>query len=280
MEKYQIDNLTIFYEAEDSQYLPLFSEAYRKSAPIVRNFTGLPDPDRCRVYILRSWRKFMFHAVSIPEKIIYAVLYPLWQGRVRKQWPLIGGWAMHNKNAFGVKSPPLYATADKSLGEKISIADSNLERKVQGAVCHELIHVYCSKLKLPVWLNEGIAILGNDLFVGWQTVKPETISFMQQYPQKEKMLTYKTLMSKTLDDTAYQYIRGYWIVRYLMQSQPGKLKALLQAKRSETEILTMLADWFNIPEPTFWKNIDDLLVNVFPDGKSTPEYPASILNER
>lgn len=66
----------------------------------------------------------------------------------------------------------------------------------------------------------------------------------------------------------YLYARGYWLTRYVEETQPGLLKDLLSRRRGHTELESEIAAAYRQECEAFWREIDGTLVAHFA-GKAT-----------
>jgi hypothetical protein len=274
MEKYYLEFCTIYYEPQDKEYLPLYEDACRKSIMLLKAFDGLSQPAHCRVFIMRSWKKLLFYSDTSPFGFIMSMLsYPMWYIRNSKRWSFIGGFSIPLRNAIGVKPPPVHTFPEAIRDRGAQANDKNMERRIQTAICHEFSHLYVRKLLLPLWLNEGFALLVGDCFVGIQTMRPITIAFLKEYTKKRSTKYYKSRASNSLEEISYQYIRGYWMMRYLLRDHPQAFTALFQKRRSKREMEHFLAKTIGIPHTQFWQEIDNVLAKAFPIGFDLKGYP-------
>ena len=131
---------------------------------------------------------------------------------------------------------------------------------VQHVTCHELVHACSAHLRLPTWLNEGIATVTADRFLGRPTIRHETLDFMGGFVPKAAPPTYRQLSRMGAKAIAYHGIRGYWLVRYLEETRSGFLRHMFSlhqdAKGMEAE---MIAELGMEPE-RFWSDIDGIIV--------------------
>jgi hypothetical protein len=271
METKSVNGITLYFDAAELEAAVLFADACAKSVYLIQNSWGLEVPKNCRLYVMTSSVKFVFRSASWPLKIIYALALPLWYSRVQRRWRFIGGWTLwyRHRPTVGVKPPALFDLADKAIGQRIYLKDDNLNRKVQSTVCHELVHAFSAHLQLPLWLNEGMAMLTSDRFVGNPTVRTDTTEFLERYPYKTRLLNYRDLANADLDSIVYNYVRGYWLTRYLEDIHPGTIRSLLANRQSAKKIEQQVCDKMGIHPKKLWKDIDQLLANYFNNRNRT-----------
>jgi hypothetical protein len=261
-----IDGLTLYFDPADRDNAEPVRQACEKTLRLNREVWGLDAPDDCRVYIMRSWFRFVFHSAPWPWRILLGVTLPLWAPRTRRMWKFAGGWEQRygKRRAVGIKPPDLLQLADRSMGERIFIQEEDLTRKVQQIVCHELTHALSSHLMLPTWLKEGLAMVAVDRFVGRATVRPETIESLAKASEGTGPGSYGRRLDP--DSLVQLYVRGYWITRYLDEAWPELLRGLLSSRRSHSELEHKLANALGIDEESFWKRIDPIVVSHFDRG--------------
>jgi hypothetical protein len=165
--------------------------------------------------------------------------------------------------AVGVKPSWLVEQADRSIGAQIFVLDENLDRKVQSITCHELTHAFTAHLKLPMWLNEGLAMVMVDKFLGTHSVKLETLRTLRSSKNAPSPSMYQRVSTRDKDALVYHYVRGYWITRFLQDTKPDLLKELLVKKFSHRELEQKVASAYAMSRQEFWEKIDGLLVDRF-----------------
>jgi hypothetical protein len=262
----QINSLTLFFDPREKEAAELIGQACEQSVEVIYECWGLDTPEDCRVYVMSSWVRFLFHAPPWPWRILVAVTLPLWYFRARKLWALAGGWHQQfgERRAVGVKPPRLLKAADTSIGERIFVKEDDVDERVRRHTCHELTHAFTSHLGLPMWLNEGLAMVTVDKFAGKQTIKPETVQALAQPPQDTSPGRYRQLRGKAMDDLVfYHCIRGYWLTRYLEDTRPVLLRDLLRQKHAHGVLEDQVAAAYGMELSEFWKRIDSTLASYF-----------------
>jgi hypothetical protein len=261
-----IDGLTLFFDSREREAAELIGQACEQSVEIIHACWGLDTPEDCRVYVMTSWLRFLFHAPPWPYRILVAATLPLWYFRARKLWALAGGWHQQfgQRRAVGVKPSRLLQLADTRIGTRIFVQENDLREKVRRNACHELTHAFTSHLGLPMWLNEGLAMVTVDRFAGQQTVQPGTIEALAQPSQDTGPGRYRELRGEDMDNLMfYHCVRGYWLTRYLEDTQPDLLKSLLRQKNSHSVLESKVAAVYEMEPAEFWKGIDAILVSHF-----------------
>ena len=165
--------------------------------------------------------------------------------------------------AVGVKPPWLIELSDRSIGQRIFVKDESFDHKVQLITCHELTHAFTAHLKLPMWLNEGLAMLMVDKFLGETTVKVETLRALQSSMNNPSPSKYQRLNTRDKDALAYHYVRGYWITRYVEETKPELIKDILDKRYSHKELEAKVASAYSMERNAFWESIDGILVEHY-----------------
>ncbi len=265
METISTNGLTIFFEAEEQEAAELICQACEKSARLIRRCWGLDRPKDCRVYVMTSWGRFIFHSAPWPWWILVGLSMPLWYFRVKNLWQYAGGWAQRygQRQAVGIKPPRLIQLADKSIGDQIFIKEDDVRKKVQHITCHELTHAFAAHLKLPMWLNEGLAMMTVDRFFEKTTLKYETLDVLERSSAQTSPERYRKLRIEDQDRVVYHYVRGYWLTRYIEDTRPELLKNLLSQRHSHQALENKVATAYDMNREEFWTGIDQIVASHF-----------------
>ena len=102
-----------------------------------------------------------------------------------------------------------------------------------------------------------------DEFLGVRTVRTDTIQSLKHPRQKRAIGRYQDLPRMQKDEIVYQYVRGYWITRYLMDRHAGLLNNLLDKKHSRRTTENMLAGALGLRRRSLWKQIDGIVIQHF-----------------
>jgi hypothetical protein len=260
-----LPGLTLFYDPEEGEAAELIRSACEKSVRIIQECWGLEKPKDCRVYVMTSWLHFLFHSPPWPWRILVALSMPLLYFRASRLWQYAGGWAQGygERRAIGIKPPRLLQLADRSIGNQIFVRKNDINQEVQHVTCHELVHAFTSHLKLPMWLNEGLAMVTVDKFSGTPTVIPTTIETLCRSSRQADPGQYRQVQKMDQDTFVYHCVRGYWITRYIEEIQPELLKSLLAQRLSHGVLENKVAAAFGMDRAEFWNTIDRIVVAHF-----------------
>jgi hypothetical protein len=271
METTSINGLTLFYDTEEQDAAHVIGEACQQSVQLMQTYWQLDIPKDCRVYVMTSWFHFIFHSAPWPWQIMLGATLPLWYVRVKRLWPYTGGWAQRygRRRAVGVKPPRLIEQADRSMGVRIFVKEDDVNEKVRHITCHELVHAFTAHLKLPMWLNEGLAMVTVDKLLGKTTVRPDTIELVEHPPHQTGPGSYRRLSVKNQDALIYHYARGYWLTRYLEETQPDLLRSFLVQRQRHRVLENKVATTLGMPPKKFWACINEVLVAYFQSQERT-----------
>jgi hypothetical protein len=143
------------------------------------------------------------------------------------------------------------------------VQEQDLNVNIQNVTCHELVHACSAPLRLPAWLNEGIAVFTTDRFMGKPVVRPETLNLVKNYTPKAPPPTYRELSRMDKKAIAYHGIRGYWIVCYMEEKSPGFFRRMFSRRQDMRVPEHEMAMQLGIEEKSFWTDIDEAVVNYF-----------------
>jgi hypothetical protein len=265
METIVASGMDIHFNEEERGTAEIVQHACEKTIHILGEQWDLKASEDCRVYVMTSWADFIFRSAPWHWKILLVLTYPLWVFRVRRMWQIAGGWMQRygKRCAVGVKPPWLIEVADRSMGERIFVKEESFEQKIRLITCHELTHAFTAHLRLPMWLNEGLAMVTVDKFLGTTTVKENTLQALQHSKKEQSPGKYQKVSIRDQDAMVYHTVRGYWIVRYLLDTRPDLLKRLLKERQSHEALEEKIASSYQMERKEFWAAIDGMLVTRF-----------------
>jgi hypothetical protein len=264
MESRSVDGLTLYFDADERETADLVEQACQQSLRLIRQSWGLDAPEGCRVYVMTSWRHFVFHSAPWPRKILLGLFMPLWALRARRIWAFSGGWTLpYRRPAVGIKPPRLIEAGDSSIGARVFVKEEDLNEKVRHVTCHELVHACSAHLKLPMWLNEGLAMVTVDRLLQTATVRTETLEVLGAPSGDASPRGYRGISVKEQETFVYAFVRGYWITRHLEETQPELLKSLLAQRLSHRALESRVAAAYQMEREEFWQQIDPIVASHF-----------------
>jgi hypothetical protein len=257
--------VAVFYEDVDRDTAEVVAGACARAGPHICSSLGIGAPSDCRVYVMSSWAGFIFHSAPWEWRILLALTFPFWFTRVKRMWGYSAGWAQRygRRRAVGVKPPRLVELTDRSVGAEIFVKEPDAARQVQNVTCHELTHAFTGHLRLPIWLNEGLAQLMVDEVYDTVTVRSDTLSMLEDPPVKPGPGNYRRLRAGDTKALAYHFVRSYWLTRYLRETSPGTLPGLLSSRKRARALEREVASACGMEAATFWLRVDGTLLSHF-----------------
>ena len=257
--------VTVVINPDEQETVDLIGGACAKAIQLSQELWGLGSPEDCRIYVMTSWLGFVFQSAPWPWRILLGATIPFWCFRARRTWPYSAAWTQRygKRVAIGVKPPRLLEQSDRSIGVRMFVEEKDMKVNVQHVTCHELVHACSAHLKLPTWLNEGIATVTVDRFLERPTIRQETLEFMRGFLPKGAPPTYRELSRMGGEAIAYHGMRGYWLVRYLEEKSPGFLRRMFSLRQDSEAIEQGMIFELGMESGHFWSEIDDLVVDYF-----------------
>ncbi|MFC2070277.1 hypothetical protein ACFLTB_03800 [Chloroflexota bacterium] len=268
MKSRTIGNIKLVYSGKETETADLIADTCEKAIQLAEENWGLRPPEDCRIYVMTSWFGFVFQSAPWRWRLLLAPTIPLWYARIHRTWKYSAAWTQNysGRIAIGVKPARLLEQSDRSIGVRMFVEEKDSNLNVQHVTCHELVHACSAHLRLPMWLNEGIATVTTDRFLGRPTIKEDTLKFMKDYLPKAAPPTYRKLSRMSGEAIAYHGSRGYWLVRYLEKERPGFLKGMLAIRKDSNTIERNIAEELGIAPESFWNEIDDIVADYFMNG--------------
>lgn len=265
MKQETVNGVQVFFEEDDRDAAQMIGKICGEAEGAVSKYWALPIPKQYRVYVLTSVTRFRLHAAPWMYQFLLLVFFPLWYGKVKRISTLCAGLTerYRMRPAIGIKPPRLLDHLNKTVGEKIMIREPDMTKKLRGIASHEMTHALAVHLYLPLWLNEGIALLSSEHFLGKRVVKAETVGLLANQTTKKRPESYTKITSLGHDTLAYQYIRGYWVTRYLLEGHRELLAGLLKRRMSHSDIEGAIAKELGLKRRHLWRDIDALVTERF-----------------
>jgi hypothetical protein len=274
MKSKTISGVTLIVDPAEQDTVDLIGSACARAIQLSQDLWGLGAPEDCRIYVMTSWLGFVFQSAPWHWRILLGATVPFWCFRARRTWPYSAAWTQRygKRVAIGVKPPRLLEQSDRSIGVRMFVEEKDVrmfvEEKdmkvnVQHVTCHELVHACSAHLKLPTWLNEGIATVTTDRFLERPTIREETLEFMRGFLPKGAPPTYRELSRMGGEAIAYHGMRGYWLVRYLEEEHPGFLRRMFSLRRDAKAIEQEMMVELGMEPGRFWSEIDDVMIDHF-----------------
>jgi hypothetical protein len=257
--------IPIISEPADRATADLVGSACPEALQLIQASWGLDAPQDCRIYVMTSWLSFVFQSAPWPWRILLAVTAPFWSFRARRTWPYSAAWTQRygKRVAIGIKPPRLLAQSDKSFGVRMFVEEKDMSLNIRYVVCHELTHACSAQLRLPAWLNEGIATVTVDRFAGKRTILTATLNLIRDYQPKAPPPTYRALSQMRGEAFVYHAVRGYWLTGYVEEKCPDFLQRKFARDWQANSIEREIAIELGLSPENFWSEIDVVVSNHF-----------------
>ena len=261
-----VKGLEIFCEKSDEDSIGIVENAYVCTAEVMEECWGLDYKDIVPFYISRQcpeikgvfdgvrWcncvKLFYQFLFVTPFRIIFFLRMLIQSSAMvlqsRDNRPLV--WV---KPWDEIESGQVLFTASFFNGDF-----SKRERNIEYITCHEIAHVFFDHLKLPRWLNEGLAMIMVDRYYKIDVVKEQSIGLLR--------VLYERSASKIRKNEARNYfsnfhIPWYWVTRFIVEEYPELIEDFMKNKQSSIEIEKKIADILGIKRKIFWKEISQLV---------------------
>ena len=269
MQTQTIGVIQLAYPPAEAETAGWIAEAIPGALTQAQRLWGLAPPADCRIYVMTSPVGFVYQSAPWIWRLALGLAIPFWLGRVRRTWPISAAWTQRygQRVAIGIKPPRLLEPDERALeirrriGQRIYVEQDDPKAKIQQVTCHELVHACSAHLRLPTWLNEGLATLTADHLLLRPTIRKDTLDFVRDYQPKAAPPSYRALSRMDDEAIAYHGVRGYWLVRYLEAKYPGKLKHLISLHPDGAAIEAAIIRDHSMEPESFWAEIDDQVVD-------------------
>jgi len=260
-----ISDIAVVFDPSEQDTAELISDTTAKALRLIQESWGLGRPEDCRIYVMTSWWGFIFRSAPWPWRILLAIALPLWCFRAQRAWSYSAAWTQRygRRVAIGIKPPRLLEVSDKSIGVHMFVEEKETQTKVRHLTCHELTHACSAHLKLPAWLNEGLAAVTVDRYLEKRTIRTDTLELVRSFMPKGRPPTYRELSRLSGKAFAYHAVRGYWLVQYLEEKRSGFLNRIFSSSRGARTIEYEIAMELGVEPDGFWSKIDDMIVAHF-----------------
>jgi len=261
----KIAGLCLYYESEEKETAGLVAAACERSVHLFQQRWGLSMPEDCRVYVMTSWLSFLFHSAPWPWKVYLALTLPLVARKARAIWPYAGGWSLSygDRRVVGVKPYRLFQLGNRSIGEQIFLQNRDASDKVQTVTCHELVHAFTFHLRLPTWLNEGLATLAMEHYLERRIVRSDMLKSLTEQAL-ENIIKGKDRSRVDQPQTLVaQYALGFWLTRYIEEARPELLRELFAERCKPRDLEVKVASAFGKERARFWREIGKELITWF-----------------
>jgi len=235
--------IPVFFTERHRSVAEAITETVEKTALVLQNQWDLQSPANCEVHVLTDASGFIEETAPRHLRLLIALTKPLWRGRAERAFQIAGGWMLPwpGRLAVGVKPPDLLAESKTELGERLFKPVVDPLEKVKRLSCHELTHAWTAHLRLPPWINEGLAMRAVDHMVGYPTVREETSAEATFDLSALDSKAYRRVSSADHEALLVLYSSGYWLTRRLEDQAPRILRDLLKRRRPSREVAQIVA---------------------------------------
>jgi hypothetical protein len=215
-----------YMQEPSSETETLLREACCQAADFLQNTWSLNVPD-CHVYVTSRWQTIMLEQAPPLSKTVNQASLLLLRKRyalLNSLWNRSAGWFQRYGKLCLIAIKPLSDFEKMNLTHSQLYTPMSYQEKFMNTLVHELTHAFTGHLKLPLWLNEGVALLSAEKALGYGAVKRETLEYLMT-PQRSP--NYYQLPKLSNDKFFYHYAKGYWLTRYLLEQHEDVLRRLL-----------------------------------------------------
>ena len=230
--------IPVVFHAEHREAGLAMAEVVERTGELLRSW-GLRPPLHSEIRVLTDWAEFIDRTAPAWLRPLLALTRPLWRGRAERAYALAGGWMIPwpGLAVVGVKPPELLAHSEPSLGDRLFVPVPEPLEKVRHLTCHELTHAFTAHLRLPAWLNEGLAMRAVDHLAGRPTVLEETRDLVGHHWSELETRAFRRIAAADHDALIRLYATGYWVTRRLDEERLEVLQGLLERRRPRREVL-------------------------------------------
>ena len=232
-----------------------------RAVNFLQNTWSLKIPT-CHVYVTPHWQTIMLEQAPLLYKTLNQGSFILLRKRrvlLDKLWSRSAGWFQRYGKHCLIAIKPLPQFEKMKLTNHPLYTPMTAREKFSNTLLHELTHAFTAHLKLPLWLNEGIALLTAERALGYGAVRIETLEYLKR-PQKDS--SYYQLPKLEGETFFYHYAKGYWLTRYLQERHGDVLRQLLGTWKLNSIINRNINKLFNN------QSSDSILYNYFKNNHS------------
>lgn len=220
----------------------LLGEACCRAVDFLGSTWQLATPN-CHVYVTTKWQTILLEHPPFFWKTLYSLGLSILKNRrerLETLWQRSAGWFQRFGKVCLIAVKPLTYFQTVNLQQSPLYKSMNASQKFCNTLVHELTHAFTAHLKLPLWLNEGVALLAAEQALGYGGFREGTLELLHT---PRKSISYFKLPSLGGEDFFYHYAKGYWLTRYL--EEYGALEPLLKKRQSYSTINKYIQKLFN-----------------------------------
>ncbi len=226
---------------------------------------GIENKRSIRIFICGHYMLYFLKVLPIYKSLLLLLFSPFWYFRVRKKLNSTEIMFGEKLDGYVVFLKPIKSHKRERLLDKGGIyykSDSNL-LKFERNACHIMVNVFIAPISLPYWLENGLIIFCSDSVLDNPFLKIESL-FLFTGKVYDEIVSF-SLQNTNEDKINYNYVKGYWTVRYLEEEHPGFLKETFKSHKGE-DVVRMIVEKLGldtIDDEKMWNQLDELLYNHF-----------------
>jgi hypothetical protein len=265
MQKENMNGVELIYNKKYTKEASIVKNIHKNISDLIISCWGINKPSYYKIYILRSNLKYFFYVFPWYYKIILGITLPFWYFNINKLFKSWGSFTISSKNFLSILLKPIkvYSSLHNNIGTLILHKEVDEIKLFKSVVCQEIFYVHLSSIQLPKWLTKGLAIFTVNKYFNRETVKENTLEMLNE--NNYKKIDNKNLNYEQKETIAYNYVKGYWTVRYLEENYPGFLKESFKKKDLDIEKEIAKKIGISTDKESFWSELDEFLYNYFND---------------
>lgn len=249
------------YKEEENVVFELFSEI----TPKLRMLWGIESKGNIQIYLNKSQTLFLLRTLPFYKALLLILTFPLWYVRSKQNIKPSKGIIRERAGKYFVLLTPidLNRTKRSPLEEKLFYRYPSPASTFERNACNILVGVFASPIMLPYWLENGFVIFCGDILLDNKFLKNDSLMLF-------KDIVYEEIVDYSSGDVgkeefAYNYVKGYWTVRYLEEEYPGFLKETFKSYKG-TDVVRVIGKKLGLDttdNEKMWIQLDELLYNHF-----------------
>ncbi len=236
----------VHHQPVDAHTAAVMAQTATQTQRILATRWALPTPRRCQMFVLTDCREFIDASAPGFYRPLIALSRPLWRARAERIFALAGGWNIpwRGAPAVGVKPPRLLPKDRDSLGARLFQTVDDADEKTRRLTCHELTHAFTAHLRLPAWLNEGLAMRAVDHLISGDSLLAESRQLVSGDATAIDPSAYRKAAADS-DGLVRFYANAYWRTRALDEAHHDELTELLSQRRSAQQLRAWTERWLS-----------------------------------
>lgn len=263
------NNLELYYSKNHLAEVNLIKKYHDEVEEKISSLWKLEKPKNVKIYFINSsieYIRYSFGYYSFLGKLFLIILPCIFLNFIRIWKEAAGVFVNINSNYF-IFLKKYDENRSSNIGKYIFHRKYiNIEEYLKSIYSHELTHVFSEKLKLPQWLNEGLALYSSEIVLDNKIINGKSLELMDEEKTKVNI---SNLNLKSEITRAYKYIKGYWTIKYLNEIYPGFLEKTFKEYKGK-EVVNQIAKKLGIDRKRkkFNKELDGKVYEYFRNKKN------------